>query len=184
MLTLADVDAELEEQQLHWTREGDALVTTVKLHDFAAALAFVNAVGAAAEAANHHPDIDIRWNTVRLALTTHDSGGITLLDLALAGVVDRLRPDVRDDDEARREPRPLGSSSAARRPRPGPAPHRAPRRRRRPSRTRSRRWSSSCSICAGSAENTSSMFSIVSRPSGYFAMSLARSRSMAAPLSA
>jgi 4a-hydroxytetrahydrobiopterin dehydratase len=97
VLTQADVDGQLEQQQLHWTRQGDELVTTVKLHDFAAALAFVNAVGAAAEAANHHPDIDIRWNTVQLVLTTHDSGGITLLDLALAGVVDRLRPDIRDD---------------------------------------------------------------------------------------
>ena len=101
VLTLPEVDAQLEEQQLHWTREGDELVTTVKLHDFAAALAFVNAIGAAAEAANHHPDIDIRWNTVRLVLTTHDSGGITLLDLALAGVVDRLRPDIRADDDER-----------------------------------------------------------------------------------
>jgi len=99
VLTLADVDAEVEAQGLHWTREGDVLVTTVKLHDFAAALAFVNAVGTAAEAANHHPDIDIRWNTVRLALTTHDSSGITLLDLALAGVVDRLRPDIRDEED-------------------------------------------------------------------------------------
>ena len=96
LLVEADVDAELQEQQLHWVRERDVLVTTVKLHDFPAALAFVNAIGAAAEAANHHPDIDIRWNTVRLVLTTHDSGGITLLDLALAGVVDRLRPDIRD----------------------------------------------------------------------------------------
>ena len=98
VLTQAEVDGALEEQQLRWTREGDVLVTTVKLHDFGAALSFVNAVGAAAEAANHHPDIDIRWNKVRLALSTHDSGGITLLDLALAGVVDRLRPDVRADE--------------------------------------------------------------------------------------
>ncbi len=98
MLTEADVDRQIDEQQLHWTREGAALVTTVKLHDFGAALEFVNAIGAAAEAANHHPDIDIRWNTVRLVLMTHDSGGITLLDLALAGVVDRLRPDIRTDD--------------------------------------------------------------------------------------
>ena len=100
VLTSDDVDAAIAEQRLHWRREGDALVTTIKLHDFAAALAFVNVVGAAAEAANHHPDIDIRWNTVRLALTTHDSGGITLLDLALAGAIDRLRPDVRAVDEA------------------------------------------------------------------------------------
>ena len=100
MLTSADIDAALEEQHLNWTRRGDELVATVKLHDFAAALEFVNAVGAAAEAANHHPDIDIRWNTVRLALSTHDSGGLTLLDLALAGAIDRLRPDVRDADDS------------------------------------------------------------------------------------
>jgi len=100
VLTQADVDAALDEQHLNWSREGDVLMTTVKLHDFTAALEFVNSVGAAAEAANHHPDIDIRWNTVRLVLTTHDSGGITLLDLALAGAIDRLRPDVRDDDGA------------------------------------------------------------------------------------
>jgi 4a-hydroxytetrahydrobiopterin dehydratase len=98
VLTQTDVDAALEEQHLHWSREDDMLVTTVKLHDFAAAMEFVNAVGAAAEAANHHPDIDIRWNTVRLALTTHDSGGITLLDLALAAAIDRLRPDDRSGD--------------------------------------------------------------------------------------
>ena len=91
-----EVDAELEEQQLHWARHEDELVTTVAFHDFRAALEFVNAVGAAAEAANHHPDIDIRWNKVRLALTTHDAGGLTVLDLALAAAVDRLRPDVRD----------------------------------------------------------------------------------------
>jgi len=99
VLGQADVDAAIDEQGLHWTREGDVLVTTATLHDFAAALAFVNAVGAAAEAANHHPDIDIRWNKVHLALTTHDSGGITLLDLALAAAIDRLRPDVRRDED-------------------------------------------------------------------------------------
>jgi 4a-hydroxytetrahydrobiopterin dehydratase len=95
VLTHDDVDRAVEEQHLNWSREEDQLVATVKLHDFVGALEFVNAVGAAAEAANHHPDIDIRWNTVRLTLSTHDSGGITLLDLALAGAIDRLRPDVR-----------------------------------------------------------------------------------------
>ena len=71
---------------------GDELVTTVELRDFAAALAFVNAVGAAAEAANHHPDIDIRWNKVHLVLSTHSAGGLTVLDIALAAAIDRLRP--------------------------------------------------------------------------------------------
>lgn len=98
-----EVDAALEQQGLSWTREGDELRTTVKLHDFAAALDFVNAVGRAAEAANHHPDIDIRWNTVHLTLSTHSSGGITVLDLALAAAIDRLRPTVRsEEDKAQR----------------------------------------------------------------------------------
>ena len=92
VLSHDDVDAALVEQNIEWTRHDDELVTSVKLHDFAAALAFVNAVGAVAEAANHHPDIDIRWNTVNLVLSTHDSGGLTVLDLALAVAIDRLRP--------------------------------------------------------------------------------------------
>jgi 4a-hydroxytetrahydrobiopterin dehydratase len=92
VLTPGEVDAALAEQHIEWEHVDDELRTTVELHDFAAALAFVNAVGAAAEAANHHPDIDIRWNKVHLVLTTHDSGGLTVLDLALAAAIDRLRP--------------------------------------------------------------------------------------------
>jgi 4a-hydroxytetrahydrobiopterin dehydratase len=92
VLPADEVDAALAERQLQWTRDGDELKTSVKLADFAAALNFVNAVGAAAEAANHHPDIDIRWNRVNLTLSTHDSGGITRFDLALAAAIDNLRP--------------------------------------------------------------------------------------------
>jgi 4a-hydroxytetrahydrobiopterin dehydratase len=75
---------------LQWVREGDELIKTVKLADFSAALAFVNAVGALAEAANHHPDIDIRWNTVMLRLSTHSAGGLTAKDLELAAAIDNL----------------------------------------------------------------------------------------------
>ncbi len=92
VLSADEVDAALAEQGLAWERVGDELVTTVELRDFAAALAFVNAVGAAAEAANHHPDIDIRWNKVHLVLSTHSAGGLTVLDIALAAAIDRLRP--------------------------------------------------------------------------------------------
>ena len=52
------------------------------------ALALVNAVGELAEQANHHPDIDIRYDRVTLALVTHDSGGITQLDIDLARAID------------------------------------------------------------------------------------------------
>jgi 4a-hydroxytetrahydrobiopterin dehydratase len=96
VLSAADVDAALAEQAIAWDRHGDELTTSVTLRDFAGALQFVNAVGAAAEAANHHPnhhpDIDIRWNTVTLTLSTHSAGGLTVLDLALAAAIDRLRP--------------------------------------------------------------------------------------------
>ena len=58
--------------------------------DFVAALAFVNQVGSLAEEAGHHPDIDIRYNRVRLALVTHGAGGITTKDFDLAAATDRL----------------------------------------------------------------------------------------------
>ena len=60
------------------------------LPSFAAALGFVVSVGALAEAADHHPDIDLRFRTVRLVLTTHDAGALTELDLALAKGIDAL----------------------------------------------------------------------------------------------
>lgn len=74
-----------------WKRTGARLTRTFVHKDFVAALRFVNAVGRAAEKANHHPDIDIRWNKVVLALSTHDSGGLTSKDFALARKIDALK---------------------------------------------------------------------------------------------
>jgi 4a-hydroxytetrahydrobiopterin dehydratase len=73
-----------------WRLEGDALVRTVQLADFAAALALVVAIGDEAEAMNHHPDIDLRYDTVRLALWTHVAGGVTQYDVELAHRIDAL----------------------------------------------------------------------------------------------
>lgn len=73
-----------------WSRVGDEIVRTFQFPDFTAALAFVVRVGDLAEAAGHHPDIDIRYNRVRLALTTHDQGGLTDQDLTLAGQIDTV----------------------------------------------------------------------------------------------
>lgn len=76
-----------------WTRapgEGAAIRATVTLADFAAALAFVNAVGREAEEMDHHPDIDIRWNQVSLVLSTHSEGGLTQLDIELAHRISAL----------------------------------------------------------------------------------------------
>jgi 4a-hydroxytetrahydrobiopterin dehydratase len=71
-----------------WKIEGGELVRLYKFQDFVAALAFVNRVGKLAEAAGHHPDIDIRYNRVRLALVTHDAGGLTSKDFDLASKAD------------------------------------------------------------------------------------------------
>lgn len=57
---------------------------------FMAAIGWVVAVAEAAERADHHPDIDIRWRTVTFGLSTHDVGGITSLDVDLARVVDGI----------------------------------------------------------------------------------------------
>ena len=67
-----------------WKIEGGELVRTFNFKDFRESLAFVNRVGELAEAASHHPDIDIRYNKVRLALVTHDAGGWTAKDFELA----------------------------------------------------------------------------------------------------
>ena len=68
-----------------WKIEAGELVRTFQFPDFRASLRFVNAVGELAEQAGHHPDIDIRYNRVRLALVTHDAGGLTEKDFDLAG---------------------------------------------------------------------------------------------------
>jgi 4a-hydroxytetrahydrobiopterin dehydratase len=73
-----------------WQLNGRDIERTVSFADFPAAIAFVNRIAQAAEKANHHPDIDIRWNKVRLALSSHDAGGLTERDFKLAGVIDSL----------------------------------------------------------------------------------------------
>jgi len=73
-----------------WTEEQGEIVRRVAFPDFIAAMDFVNAVAAKAEAAGHHPDIDIRYNKVRLALVSHDAGGLTQRDFDLAESIEAL----------------------------------------------------------------------------------------------
>ena len=72
-----------------WKREGKTIVREFEFKDFLGAIGFVNQIAEAAESAWHHPDIDIRWNKVRLSLSTHDQGGLTAKDFDLAGAFDR-----------------------------------------------------------------------------------------------
>jgi 4a-hydroxytetrahydrobiopterin dehydratase len=89
VLDPAAVDAALAEG-LAWERHGQQLVKVHTERDFADALSFVNQVGEIAEEMNHHPDIEIRWNTVTFTLSTHSAGGITNADLELAKRIDAL----------------------------------------------------------------------------------------------
>ncbi len=73
-----------------WELDSGAIVREYRLDDFPAAVAFVVRVAFHAEAANHHPDLDVRYNRVRVALSTHSEGGITEKDLELAAVIQEL----------------------------------------------------------------------------------------------
>jgi 4a-hydroxytetrahydrobiopterin dehydratase len=73
-----------------WRRKASVIARTFEFADFVVAMKFVNAVARAAEKACHHPDIDVRWNKVTLALTTHDAGGLTEKDFVLAAKCDKL----------------------------------------------------------------------------------------------
>ena len=75
----------------NWKLKDGELVQERTFKDFVAAMAFVNDVAQVAEGAGHHPDIDVRYNRVRLALVTHDAGGITQNDTALAQKINNLR---------------------------------------------------------------------------------------------
>ncbi|HSO96677.1 MAG TPA: 4a-hydroxytetrahydrobiopterin dehydratase [Acidimicrobiia bacterium] len=84
-----EVEAELG-RRTGWERSGDEIVRVYELDSFRAVIALVDAVAQVAEAANHHPDLDIRYNKLRVALSTHDQGGITARDFALADQIDAL----------------------------------------------------------------------------------------------
>lgn len=73
-----------------WELVDGAITTEYRFDDFRQSVAFVVRVAFEAEAADHHPDIDVRYNRVRLALCTHSAGGVTDKDFALASVIQRL----------------------------------------------------------------------------------------------
>jgi 4a-hydroxytetrahydrobiopterin dehydratase len=88
---LADTDVESALAGLPgWERSGEEIVKVFERPSFADAIAFVVRVGFLAEAADHHPDLDVRWRRVRVALTTHDAGGLTALDVDLARRIEGL----------------------------------------------------------------------------------------------
>ena len=74
-----------------WSRRGDVITKTYQFADFMKGIDFVVAVSKAADAADHHPDIDIRYTKITCSLSTHSEGGITEKDLAMAGAIEAVK---------------------------------------------------------------------------------------------
>ena len=89
LLSNDQIDHELLSLQ-GWSLVGKEIKKTFDRKDFVRSMGFVSSVALLAEKANHHPDIDIRWNKVTLVLSTHSAGGLTEKDFALAGAIERL----------------------------------------------------------------------------------------------
>lgn len=85
----SEIEAFLEAHP-EWSRSGKEITRTYVFADFGEAMGFVTRVALDADKADHHPDIDIRWNKVTLTLSTHSEGGLTVKDLDLADTTDRL----------------------------------------------------------------------------------------------
>ena len=82
-----EIDTALAGDLKQWTQDGDSLVRTVEAPSFLEAIDVVRRVAEVAEEADHHPDIDIRYTKIRMALSTHDAGGITAADMKLAAEI-------------------------------------------------------------------------------------------------
>jgi 4a-hydroxytetrahydrobiopterin dehydratase len=76
------------ERHTEWTREGDTIRKTVTFPKFRDSIVFVNRLATLADEADHHPDIDIRYNKVTVGLSTHDAGGLTEKDTKMAEKID------------------------------------------------------------------------------------------------
>jgi 4a-hydroxytetrahydrobiopterin dehydratase len=88
-LSPADIETALKLTP-EWQLAGDEISRTFTLGNFVEAVEFVNQVTELAEDADHHPDVDIRWNKVTLRLSTHSKGGLTKADFDLAAQIDGL----------------------------------------------------------------------------------------------
>ncbi len=89
LLTSEQITKELQALK-DWNLVGKEIKKTYELKDFVRAMGFVNSIALLAEKADHHPDIDIRWNKVTLTLSTHSAGGLTEKDFNLAKEIESL----------------------------------------------------------------------------------------------
>lgn len=86
-------DAEIEKKLASlsgWERSGEVIQKSFKRGDFVGSVRFVSSLVEPAEEMNHHPDVDVSWDTVTVKISTHSEGGLTAADFELAGKIDAL----------------------------------------------------------------------------------------------
>ena len=88
-LTVEEIEESLIDLK-EWIVSNEKLARKFTFANFAESLAFINRVGAIAEAADHHPDILFGWGYAEIFITTHDAGGITERDFALARNINEI----------------------------------------------------------------------------------------------
>lgn len=88
-LSDSEIEARLAEHS-GWERAGDAIAKTFECGDFVGSVRFVESLVNPAEAMNHHPDLEVSWDKVKVSLSTHSQGGITAADFELAAKIDDL----------------------------------------------------------------------------------------------
>jgi len=84
-----EIEARLSEHP-GWERDGSAIAKSFKRGDFVGSVNFIRSLVEPAEEMNHHPDIEISWDTVKISLCTHSDGGVTAADFELAAKIDAL----------------------------------------------------------------------------------------------
>jgi 4a-hydroxytetrahydrobiopterin dehydratase len=90
LLTADEVQDGLQGLAAGWSVAGNALLRTVEFDSFLTAVRFISELAPVAEGLDHHPDLRLSWRTVELSLSTHSAGGLTQLDLELAGELDAI----------------------------------------------------------------------------------------------
>jgi 4a-hydroxytetrahydrobiopterin dehydratase len=90
LLAQDEIDAALAGLDPNWSGSGERLTRSIQFADFLTAVEFINRLAPRCEELNHHPDLALRWRWVDVELSTHSAGGVTPLDVTLAGIVDEL----------------------------------------------------------------------------------------------
>jgi 4a-hydroxytetrahydrobiopterin dehydratase len=94
VLTQAEIDEKLGARHPDWTGSPEKLTRSIEFADFLTAAEFINRLAPRCEQLDHHPDLALRWRWVEIELSTHSAGGVTDLDVTLAGVVDEVAAEL------------------------------------------------------------------------------------------